>query len=175
MGLYEERALFSWLGRHPGALGTVLGILGVLFVVVGVLGLSSDSRDAAAVGELRADPANIVEATLVGSVVEITEKSGALSDETAYCPEYAYTAPDGVERTVVDRESCAASKKPLTVQTIRVVVDPDHPTTVFIDDPEARPSSIFSWAMLVLGIGLVVATPFVVVRGVRKRAGVAAA
>jgi len=170
----EERALFSWLGRHPVVLGVVLGVLGILLVVVGVLGLSSADSEAASVRALRGDPANTVQATMVGSVTRVTETSGAGSRRTSYCPEYAYSALDGARHTIVDYGSCEASEKSLTIATIDVLVDPDHPAMAYIDEryaPDGGRPTIFSWVMLVAGVGLVAAAPFVAVRGVRKRAG----
>jgi len=169
----QERDSGAWLRRHPTILTIVLGTLGVLFVIVGVLGVNSGAADRATLHDLRAGEGITVTGTMVGSKTYIEEGFRSRPDRARYCPRYAYTGADGAERTLINQDGCESSESSLTVKTVDILVDTTDSSIAFIDEDDSsvgRTSSwILSWAFLLLGSGLVVATPIVGVRLLRGR------
>jgi hypothetical protein len=168
--VYQVYDLWSWLRHHPATFSVVIVTVGVLVVIAGVLGVRTSSSDFSKLEELRAGGGSVEQGTFTGAEMVKTSRPGR--DRVRYCPRYAYTAADGVERTIVDDDSCASINRAPERRTIRILVDTDHPSTAFIDERKSsvgRTSSvIFSWSMLTLGGGLLIAAPIVAIRGRRR-------
>lgn len=173
MGVNQTGRFATWIGRRPIALSVILGVVGVLLIVVGVLGIRSSSADSAKLAELRAGGGTTVQGTLVDIITVVNKTAPGLPKQTSFCPKYAYTASDGVQRTIVDRNNCVSVKSQLAGKTVTILVDTQDPSTAFIDDPGSSAGrasfAIFAWSMLALGGGLVVAAPIVFVRELRRR------
>jgi hypothetical protein len=170
--VYQVYDLWSWLRRHPVTCCAVLGTLGLLIVISGVLGVQSSSSDSSNLERLRAGGGSSEQGTFTG--VEMVKHTRPGPDKVRYCPRYSYTAADGVERTIVDHDACASIERAVKHKTITILVDTGDPPTAFIDERRSsvgRTSSvIFSWSMLALGGGLLVAAPIVAIRGRRRSA-----
>jgi hypothetical protein len=168
--VYQVYDLWSWLRHHPATFSVVLITVGVLVVIAGVLGVRTSSSDFSKLEELRAGGGSVEQGTFTGAEMVKTSRPGR--DRVRYCPRYAYTATDGVERTIVDDDSCASIDRAPKRKTIRILVDTDDPSTAFIDERKSsvgRTSSVvFSWSMLTLGGGLLIAAPIVAIRGRRR-------
>lgn len=149
----------------------VLGTLGLLMIISGVLGATSSADDRSKLQELRAAGGSSESGTYVDAVTVITENAPNLPDKVRYCPRYSYTADDGVERTIVDRDGCVSNERQLAGKTVKLLVDPSNPSTAFVDETSASvgrtSSAILSWVMLAGGVALVVAAPVLLVRSRR--------
>lgn len=171
MAFNQVLGFLHWLHHRPRLLGVVLGILGILMVVVGVLGVASTSDDTAKLQALRSSGVT-VKGTLVGVDTVTRDGVKGRQDKVSYCPRYAYTAGDGVERTIADRDDCTNSKNDLTGRTVSILVDPADPATAFIDERESSVGrttfAIFAWSTLVIGASLIVCAPIVFLRSEGK-------
>jgi hypothetical protein len=164
-----------WIRNEPVVSGIGLGVAGVLIIVVGVWGLVVSSSARAEVTALGEGSGVVESGTFVGTTENMVKAYRSRPARTYYCPRYEYTGPDGVPRTIVDHDSCESDERQLSEKPVRVLIDPDHPATAFIDEENAtvgRSShTIFSGALLVFGIGLVVAAPVNVVHRRHRRTG----
>jgi len=138
----------------------VLGTLGLLMIISGVLGVTSSADDRSKLQELRAAGGSSESGTYVDAETVITESAPNLPDKVRYCPRYSYTADDGVERTIVDRDNCVSNESQLTGETVELLVDPSDPSTAFVDEIPASvsrtSSAILSWVMLAGGVAVAV-------------------
>ena len=132
----------------------------------------SASNEASKLDELRSGGGTVGYGTLVGTVKVVQKRAPGLPDRTRYCPRYAYTATDGVERTIIDHDDCVSVESQLEGRSVNLLVDTDDPSIAFIDENRSAvgrtSSAIFSWSMLTLGTSLVVAAPFLSVRARRR-------
>ena len=172
MGLQGLSSVSGWFRGHPLVLGIALAISGLLILVVGVLGITSTSNDASTLEELRAGGGTAEYGTLVGTVRVVQERAPNIPDRTRYCPRYAYTAADGVERTIIDHDDCVSVERQLEGRSVDLLVDTDDPSIAFVDEKRSAvgrtSDAIFAWAMLTLGTSLIVAAPFMFVRARRR-------
>jgi len=168
----EANDFFVWRRRHPVLAGVLVAVIGAVVAVVGIWGIATSSADSAQVDALRERGGTTVRGTFVGSETVVTKTAPGLPRRTRFCPQYAYTAADGVERTIVDRDACVSAMGQLRRTPIDILVDPDRPSQAFVDEREASigrtTSAIFSWAMLVLGVGALLAGPVGAMRGLRR-------
>ncbi|WP_435079830.1 DUF3592 domain-containing protein [Clavibacter michiganensis] len=170
MSTLQTLRILGRLRRHPAILSALLGVLAVLMIVVGSLGVATSTDDASRIRELRVAGGSVEPGVLVESVPVDVDGSPNGSRRTEFCPRYAYTASDGVERTILDHDDCASRPDQLAGRTARILVDDADPDTAFIEGRPARVGrsslAIFAWSTLALGIGLV---PVSVAVGVRAR------
>ena len=160
--------------RHPRVRSIVLGTLGALMIISGVLGAISSADDSSKLQELRAAGGSSERGTYVDAETDIRENAPGLPDKVRYCPRYSYTADDGVERTIIDRDSCVSNKSQLAGKTVKLLVDPSNPSTAFVDEDSASvgrtSSAILSWVMLAGGVALVIAALILALKS-RRAAG----